>query len=71
MIDLKNEKRDIYDYFDLIDQAKNKKGKGRVYRRGSSFRTEQFAIIAYEKREESEKTSRVSCGFGKYRFYRQ
>ncbi len=25
MIDLKNEKRDIYDYFDLIDQAKTKK----------------------------------------------
>lgn len=25
MIDLKDEKRDIYDYFDLIDQAKTKK----------------------------------------------
>lgn len=25
MIDLKDEKRDIYDYFDLIEQAKTKK----------------------------------------------
>lgn len=25
MIDLKDEKKDIYDYFDLIDQAKTKK----------------------------------------------
>ena len=25
MIDVKDEKKDIYDYFDLIDQAKTKK----------------------------------------------
>ena len=39
MIDLKDEKRDIYDYFDLIDQAKTKKetkAKQNVYKRSKN-----------------------------------
>ena len=71
MIDLKDEKRDIYDYFDLIDQAKTKKEREGYIDEALLLEPNNLQLLLMKNEKNRKKTSRVSCGFGRYRFYRQ
>lgn len=62
MIDEKNEKKDIYDYFDLIDQAKTKKERDRYIDEALLSEPDNLQLLLMKNEKNRKKQSEYLAG---------